>query len=1290
MGTIQFTGIQSGIDVNSVVSQLVALRQKPVQQMQQAREGLIFNRSVVQDVNSQFMRLNTMLFNLTMESTFRTRTATSSAADIVGATAGIGAATGSHSVGVSQLARASRAVSGLDGALFSKSIYLSPSNTMGIQNIGVTGTFQTTGATAQTKLKDTLQAGQGSAAPTAGDTITISGNLKDGTAVNGTFTFAGDSTDTLGRLAQKIVETFQGEVTSSIGARGEIILTEANPAVAGDITYNTLLSPFGLAYHDNDFSGSTFVFAAGNSKAGGGAVARQLTNLTAYSVSGNPAVGTDALASLDQVTGTMDTGDIIRITGANPNGTQINGGTGTFDFVYGTTGTTISDLITAVNGTYTGATLALESGRLVLTDDAGGTSLTTISLSFVDGAPSTTSFAAGSFGVSREGAAQTSQVITTGPFMVEALGTYLMSGSQGRAGRVYGSVTLSDASNSLGSYGVSVFNQFAIDPDGTGPQGYALIQGLSATSSLQDLVNAINAQLPTVTAQLVPSATTYRLEIQSNTGGRDIRVIDGIGGIIDTLIKAGATDLASSANDGANTFSATSASADFTMAAVQRLADGSTINTAATGADGDTVTRLIRGASITGAAYGNGSAVAINGNYDTLNTSPASHTFLFGNSDIAASPATASPPINIFAPLSTAGFASIPRNASASPGFHSDGVLVINGVSINIGDVNSTSMAQVMAQINTSGAGVTMSYDGSLNRFIIENNSEGPGDITLNGLGNTSNLFTILGLTDAAGGASYSGQLDSKVNKELPLSDSGISLTPTSGVFTINGVAIYVDVGVDTLDDVISAINRSRAGVTASYDEGSDRMVLMQDLSKNPSAARITVGAATDTSNFLSAVRMLPYLGSTAQIGSERKDAILTVDGVEYTRSTNSVTDIVSGTTLELKGITSSPVTLSITADTNRIRKNITDFIVEYNTTLDMVSQTPLTNTERKEMTPLTDESAANMTVDDINAYNGQRNELLKRDFISRDPSIKSLARQLREMGSGLVTNEGKFRSLADIGLASSATGSSAEDARQNKGLLIAPTTDRDTLETLIDSNATLISEIANSPDDLYQLFAAKVESTLNVRGTHDMSSGLTLTGNVNFTITDGSGSMAQVNFNAGMYTASQVLNTISSALVMGGIGSNVIPYFDSNYRLNFTTTSTSRSAEIALSDRSSGADSLTSALGITPGTFLGPDPIEHGGVAQRTRSYIQTQTRVSGSIYERIKSGGAFDLQIQNYDSEIELANERIQTYETRLRNQFVRLDTYIAQMNDVSQYVTAFLAAQTGTSSSSSSSSS
>ncbi len=81
------------------------------------------------------------------------------------------------------------------------------------------------------------------------------------------------------------------------------------------------------------------------------------------------------LNDLLQVTADFVAGDTLEIVGNNPDGTTVSA-----IFTYGTDGTTLNDLTTKINASYTGATASFANGKLILTDDVSGDSSTTINV----------------------------------------------------------------------------------------------------------------------------------------------------------------------------------------------------------------------------------------------------------------------------------------------------------------------------------------------------------------------------------------------------------------------------------------------------------------------------------------------------------------------------------------------------------------------------------------------------------------------------------------------------------------------------------------------------------------------------------------------------------------------------------------------------------------------------------------------------------------------------------------------------------------------------------------------
>ena len=85
-------------------------------------------------------------------------------------------------------------------------------------------------------------------------------------------------------------------------------------------------------------------------------------------------------------------------------------------------------------------------------------------------------------------------------------------------------------------------------------------------------------------------------------------------------------------------------------------------------------------------------------------------------------------------------------------------------------------------------------------------------------------------------------------------------------------------------------------------------------------------------------------LTSNTPSGSTAADAALTVNGVTYSRSSNAITDIIPGVTLNLNSLTSGAANLSISQDTSSIEANIRNLVDTYNSAKTAIDD--LTNRE--------------------------------------------------------------------------------------------------------------------------------------------------------------------------------------------------------------------------------------------------------------------------------------------------------------------------------------------------------
>jgi flagellar hook-associated protein 2 len=106
MSSISSAGIGSGLDVNSIVTQLIAVEKAPLQQMQSQASAIQDKLSAYGKIQSFVSTLRDAASNLTKASTWADTTATSGDTSVLTATTDTNAAAGNYSLTVQQLASA--------------------------------------------------------------------------------------------------------------------------------------------------------------------------------------------------------------------------------------------------------------------------------------------------------------------------------------------------------------------------------------------------------------------------------------------------------------------------------------------------------------------------------------------------------------------------------------------------------------------------------------------------------------------------------------------------------------------------------------------------------------------------------------------------------------------------------------------------------------------------------------------------------------------------------------------------------------------------------------------------------------------------------------------------------------------------------------------------------------------------------------------------------------------------------------------------------------------------------
>jgi flagellar hook-associated protein 2 len=176
--------------------------------------------------------------------------------------------------------------------------------------------------------------------------------------------------------------------------------------------------------------------------------------------------------------------------------------------------------------------------------------------------------------------------------------------------------------------------------------------------------------------------------------------------------------------------------------------------------------------------------------------------------------------------------------------------------------------------------------------------------------------------------------------------------TFSGGVFAANADKAIQSVDISITDNSVQgirdAVNAANVGVRASIvDDGTgNRLVFSSVESGAANSLKITVADSSDASDTDDAgLSQLAY-DPEAAVGFGKNqtetvtatDAVFKVNGLDITRSSNTVTGVVAGVTLTLKAVTAgAPATVTVAQDNTATNKAISDFVSGFNQLKSMI-----------------------------------------------------------------------------------------------------------------------------------------------------------------------------------------------------------------------------------------------------------------------------------------------------------------------------------------------------------------
>ena len=291
-------------------------------------------------------------------------------------------------------------------------------------------------------------------------------------------------------------------------------------------------------------------------------------------------------------------------------------------------------------------------------------------------------------------------------------------------------------------------------------------------------------------------------------------------------------------------------------------------------------------------------------------------------------------------PLSASYAAVTPSNGG---GTH--GTITIDGVQVQY-NVNTDSVQTILSNINTAVQAVDAGFSATLNASGVVTFQSTDKPVVIGSASDQGNLLQVFKLSNAqvvntatsgivtgtsgVGGISQTAALNGT-------NAANFKTAVTSGTFTINGVHISVNAAGDNVASILAKINASSAGVTATYSADTNQITLN---AKATGPQNIVVGAAGDTSNFLSAAALTSASGATSIVGSQASITLQTASGGSqtYYSNSNQITTAIPGVKVTLQGSTATPFNITVGQDTSKLITAVNGFVSAYNSVVDEIN----------------------------------------------------------------------------------------------------------------------------------------------------------------------------------------------------------------------------------------------------------------------------------------------------------------------------------------------------------------
>jgi len=255
----------------------------------------------------------------------------------------------------------------------------------------------------------------------------------------------------------------------------------------------------------------------------------------------------------------------------------------------------------------------------------------------------------------------------------------------------------------------------------------------------------------------------------------------------------------------------------------------------------------------------------------------------------------------------------------------------INGSLVTV--AGSDTIYTILSKINSKSTGVTATFDETNDRVVLTTSSVGDGQ-TISLTEDSSGIFDALKLEEINGNPapSFTDGVQADLYRALNVTPlvSGTDKI-VDGYFTINNITFSVNASSDSLYTVLNRINNSQAGVSAFYDDVTNKITVSSRETGDD------LYFENDTSNFLEFIDVQDKTGDldgdTNESHYEGTTAEVMINGETVTRDGNVFA--LGGTTFNV--MSTGTANISVLQDKEKAVSAVYDFVSQFNHSMSLI-----------------------------------------------------------------------------------------------------------------------------------------------------------------------------------------------------------------------------------------------------------------------------------------------------------------------------------------------------------------